>query len=100
MCDEDPLTKDDMQFTVLFNVARIRPGETLRETFALKSEVRTKNTGRDRQDLIVHIGFHVKWGLGLHKQISLYIVVNISSKQISLCWIFVAPLISLHRFRK
>ncbi|GAB0190408.1 cytosolic phospholipase A2 beta-like [Grus japonensis] len=39
VCDEDPLTKDDMQFTVLFNVARIRPGEVLRETFALKSEV-------------------------------------------------------------
>ncbi|NXP13209.1 PA24B phospholipase, partial [Thinocorus orbignyianus] len=38
VCDEDPLTKDDMQFTVLFNVARIRPGETVRETFALKSE--------------------------------------------------------------
>ncbi|KFV66208.1 Cytosolic phospholipase A2 beta, partial [Dryobates pubescens] len=43
VCDEDPLTKDDMQFTVLFNVARIRPGETVRETFALKSEVRTEN---------------------------------------------------------
>ncbi|XP_009573378.1 PREDICTED: cytosolic phospholipase A2 beta-like, partial [Fulmarus glacialis] len=41
VCDEDPLTKDDMQFTVLFNVARIRPGETLRETFALKSEKET-----------------------------------------------------------
>ncbi|NXW61705.1 PA24B phospholipase, partial [Eurystomus gularis] len=41
VCDEDPLTKDDMQFTVLFNVARIRPGELFRETFALKSEVRT-----------------------------------------------------------
>ncbi|CAN8215064.1 unnamed protein product [Coccothraustes coccothraustes] len=38
VCDEDALTKDDMQFTVLFNVARIRPGETIRETFALKSE--------------------------------------------------------------
>ncbi|NWU27523.1 PA24B phospholipase, partial [Dyaphorophyia castanea] len=38
VCDEDPLTKDDMQFTVLFNVARIRPGQTIRETFALKSE--------------------------------------------------------------
>uniref|UniRef100_A0A8C0I9M7 Phospholipase A2 n=1 Tax=Bubo bubo TaxID=30461 RepID=A0A8C0I9M7_BUBBB len=59
VCDEDPLTKDDMQFTVLFNVARIRPGETLRETFALKSEVRTENTGRGQQDLIVHISFHV-----------------------------------------
>uniref|UniRef100_A0A8C3KEZ3 Phospholipase A2 n=1 Tax=Calidris pygmaea TaxID=425635 RepID=A0A8C3KEZ3_9CHAR len=35
VCDEDPLTKDDMQFTVLFNVARIRPGETVRETFRL-----------------------------------------------------------------
>ncbi|XP_037995324.1 cytosolic phospholipase A2 beta-like isoform X1 [Motacilla alba alba] len=38
VCDEDALTKDDMQFTVLFNVARIRPGERIRETFALKSE--------------------------------------------------------------
>ncbi|KAJ7413473.1 cytosolic phospholipase A2 beta-like isoform X4 [Willisornis vidua] len=38
VCDEDPLTKDDMQFTVLFNIARVRPGETIRETFALKSE--------------------------------------------------------------
>eukprot|EP00075_Anas_platyrhynchos_P009063 XP_021134163.1 cytosolic phospholipase A2 beta isoform X7 [Anas platyrhynchos] len=38
VCDEDPLTKDDMQFTVLFNVARVRPGERVRETFALKSE--------------------------------------------------------------
>uniref|UniRef100_A0A8C9EL52 Phospholipase A2 n=1 Tax=Pavo cristatus TaxID=9049 RepID=A0A8C9EL52_PAVCR len=27
VCDEDPLTKDDMQFTVLFNIARVRPGE-------------------------------------------------------------------------
>ncbi|XP_035395983.1 cytosolic phospholipase A2 beta isoform X2 [Cygnus atratus] len=27
-----------MQFTVLFNVARVRPGERVRETFALKSE--------------------------------------------------------------
>uniref|UniRef100_A0A8C4UH95 Phospholipase A2 n=1 Tax=Falco tinnunculus TaxID=100819 RepID=A0A8C4UH95_FALTI len=52
VCDEDPLTKDDTQFTVLFNVARIRPGETLRETFALKSEVRTENTGSDWQDPI------------------------------------------------
>lgn len=47
VCDEDALTKDDMQFTVLFNVARIRPGETIRETFALKPEVRAENTGRD-----------------------------------------------------
>uniref|UniRef100_A0A803V8Q2 Phospholipase A2 n=1 Tax=Ficedula albicollis TaxID=59894 RepID=A0A803V8Q2_FICAL len=39
VCDEDSLTKDDMQFTVLFNVARLRPGETVRETFALKSEL-------------------------------------------------------------
>ncbi|KAJ7403166.1 hypothetical protein BTVI_79711 [Pitangus sulphuratus] len=38
VCDEDPVTKDDVQFTVLFNVARVRPGETIRETFALKSE--------------------------------------------------------------
>lgn len=60
MCDEDPVTKDDMQFTVLFNVARIRPGETVREIFALKSEVRAENTGRDQKDLLVHIVFHVK----------------------------------------
>ncbi|KFQ35024.1 Cytosolic phospholipase A2 beta, partial [Merops nubicus] len=60
VCDEDPLTKDDMQFTVLFNIARIRPGETVRETFTLKSEVRSENTGREWQD----IGSHVKWGLG------------------------------------
>uniref|UniRef100_A0A8C3U117 Phospholipase A2 n=1 Tax=Catharus ustulatus TaxID=91951 RepID=A0A8C3U117_CATUS len=59
VCDEDSLSKDDMQFTVLFNVARIRPGETIRETFALKSEVRAENTGRDGQDLIVLIVFHV-----------------------------------------
>uniref|UniRef100_A0A8C5U544 Phospholipase A2 n=1 Tax=Malurus cyaneus samueli TaxID=2593467 RepID=A0A8C5U544_9PASS len=39
VCDEDPLTKDDLQFTVLFNLARIRPGERVRETFALKSEL-------------------------------------------------------------
>nr|XP_009682973.1 PREDICTED: cytosolic phospholipase A2 beta [Struthio camelus australis] len=38
LCDEDPLTKDDMQFTVLFNVARVKPGKTVHETFALKSE--------------------------------------------------------------
>ncbi|POI25065.1 hypothetical protein CIB84_011185, partial [Bambusicola thoracicus] len=38
VCDEDPLTKDDMQFTVLFNIARVRPGERVREKFALKSE--------------------------------------------------------------
>ncbi|KFU91130.1 Cytosolic phospholipase A2 beta, partial [Chaetura pelagica] len=41
VCDEDPLTKDDLQFTVLFNIARVRPRETLRETFALKSEKET-----------------------------------------------------------
>uniref|UniRef100_A0A8C2YD69 Phospholipase A2 n=1 Tax=Coturnix japonica TaxID=93934 RepID=A0A8C2YD69_COTJA len=44
VCDEDPLTKDDMQFTVLFNIARVRPGERVREKFALKSEVRSENT--------------------------------------------------------
>lgn len=59
VCDEDSLSTDDMQFTVLFNVARIRPGETIRETFALKSEVRAENTGRDGRDLIVLIVFHV-----------------------------------------
>lgn len=57
VCDEDPLTKDDMQFTVLFNVARVRPGERVRETFALKSEVRTENTWTD---LTFHFGFCVR----------------------------------------
>uniref|UniRef100_A0A8B9DWE5 Phospholipase A2 n=1 Tax=Anser cygnoides TaxID=8845 RepID=A0A8B9DWE5_ANSCY len=57
VCDEDPLTKDDMQFTVLFNVARVRPGERVRETFALKSEVRTENTWTD---LAFHFGFCVR----------------------------------------
>ncbi|NWH76713.1 PA24B phospholipase, partial [Piaya cayana] len=45
VCDEDPFTKDDTQFTVLFNVDRVRPGETLHETFALKSEVRIEIHG-------------------------------------------------------
>uniref|UniRef100_A0A8B9PC63 Phospholipase A2 n=1 Tax=Apteryx owenii TaxID=8824 RepID=A0A8B9PC63_APTOW len=68
VCDEDPLTKDDMQFTVLFNVARVKPGKTVRETFALKSEVRTEISGRAHQDIAVCIGSHVKWGLASPKQ--------------------------------
>ncbi|NXA77725.1 PA24B phospholipase, partial [Thryothorus ludovicianus] len=51
VCDEDSLTKDDMQFTVLFNVARIRPGQTIRETFALKSE--TENCSKKWESLEV-----------------------------------------------
>ncbi|KAM9149391.1 cytosolic phospholipase A2 epsilon-like [Pangshura tecta] len=36
--DEDPLTKDDLFFTVLFDVAEVRPGETVHTTFTLNSE--------------------------------------------------------------
>ncbi|CAM4588236.1 unnamed protein product, partial [Caretta caretta] len=36
--DEDSLTKDDAQFTVLFDVAKVRPGEVIYKIFSLKSE--------------------------------------------------------------
>ncbi|CAM5151117.1 unnamed protein product [Natator depressus] len=36
--DEDSLTKDDEQFTVLFDVAKVRPGEVIYKIFSLKSE--------------------------------------------------------------
>lgn len=44
--DKDPVTKDDIQFTVLFDVANVRPGVVAHETFSLKSEVRTEISGR------------------------------------------------------
>ncbi|XP_019406918.1 PREDICTED: cytosolic phospholipase A2 beta-like [Crocodylus porosus] len=36
--DKDLVTKDDIQFTVLFDVANVRPGVVAHETFSLKSE--------------------------------------------------------------
>ncbi|XP_060616811.2 cytosolic phospholipase A2 beta [Anolis sagrei] len=38
VCDADPVTSDDIQFTVLFDLAKIRPGATDREIFSLKPE--------------------------------------------------------------
>ncbi|XP_044292791.1 cytosolic phospholipase A2 delta-like [Varanus komodoensis] len=37
--DEDPLTKDDLLFTVLFDVGEVKPGETFLVNFILNSEV-------------------------------------------------------------
>ncbi|XP_025044109.2 cytosolic phospholipase A2 beta isoform X2 [Pelodiscus sinensis] len=36
--DDDSFTKEDEQFTVLFDVAKIRPGEVVHEVFSLNSE--------------------------------------------------------------
>ncbi|POI36125.1 hypothetical protein CIB84_000129, partial [Bambusicola thoracicus] len=47
--DENTITKDDLLFTVLFDVAKIQLGETVRLTFQLNPEVRNKKvlpTGR------------------------------------------------------
>lgn len=47
--DENTITKDDLLFTVLFDVAKIQLGETVRLTFQLNPEVRNKTvlpTGR------------------------------------------------------
>uniref|UniRef100_A0A8B9DV12 Phospholipase A2 n=1 Tax=Anser cygnoides TaxID=8845 RepID=A0A8B9DV12_ANSCY len=40
--DENAITKDDLLFTVLFDVAKIQLGETVRLTFRLNPEVRNK----------------------------------------------------------
>ncbi|NWI70360.1 PA24E phospholipase, partial [Todus mexicanus] len=47
--DENEITKDDLLFTVLFDVAKIQLGETVRLTFQLNPKVRNKTalvTGR------------------------------------------------------
>ncbi|XP_050811955.1 cytosolic phospholipase A2 beta-like [Gopherus flavomarginatus] len=36
--DDDSLTKDDPQFTVMFDIAKVRPGEVAYEIFSSKSE--------------------------------------------------------------
>lgn len=40
--DENAITKDDLLFTVLFDVAKIQLGETVHLTFRLNPEVRNK----------------------------------------------------------
>uniref|UniRef100_A0A8D0G906 Phospholipase A2 n=1 Tax=Sphenodon punctatus TaxID=8508 RepID=A0A8D0G906_SPHPU len=37
--DEDPVTKDDLLFTILFDIAEIRPGERVHTTFTVNSKV-------------------------------------------------------------
>ncbi|XP_062974525.1 cytosolic phospholipase A2 beta-like [Elgaria multicarinata webbii] len=38
VCDADPVTKDDMQFIVHYDLAKIQPGDTVLEIFSLKPE--------------------------------------------------------------
>ncbi|KAH0620632.1 hypothetical protein JD844_021291, partial [Phrynosoma platyrhinos] len=38
VCDADPITRDDTQFTVLFDLAKIQPGATELEIFSLRPE--------------------------------------------------------------
>jgi len=48
--DENAIAKDDLLFTVLFDVAKIQLGETVRLTFQLNPKVRNKTafgTGRN-----------------------------------------------------
>lgn len=42
--DENIVTKDDLLFTVLFDVAKIQLGETVRLTFQLNPKVRNKTS--------------------------------------------------------
>uniref|UniRef100_A0A8C0GHX7 Phospholipase A2 n=1 Tax=Chelonoidis abingdonii TaxID=106734 RepID=A0A8C0GHX7_CHEAB len=70
--DEDPLTKSDLLFTVLFDVAEVRPGETVHATFILNSEVRTEIPGRNGEFLsdwlmeLFLFTFHHGFGNTLH----------------------------------
>uniref|UniRef100_A0A8C3S1V8 Phospholipase A2 n=1 Tax=Chelydra serpentina TaxID=8475 RepID=A0A8C3S1V8_CHESE len=59
--DDDSLTKDDAQFTVLFDVAKVRPGEVVYEIFSLKSEVRTEISGELSRMLLSHLLLVVTW---------------------------------------
>ncbi|XP_061467329.1 cytosolic phospholipase A2 beta-like isoform X2 [Rhineura floridana] len=38
VCDADPVTKDDVQFVILFDLAKVRPGVTDLELFSIKPE--------------------------------------------------------------
>lgn len=38
--DQDVVTKDDLLFTVVYDTVKIRPGDTVYESFILNSEVR------------------------------------------------------------
>lgn len=42
--DQDVVSKDDHIFTVLYDIAKARPGETVYECFILNPEVRTEMT--------------------------------------------------------
>uniref|UniRef100_A0A8D2KX82 Phospholipase A2 n=1 Tax=Varanus komodoensis TaxID=61221 RepID=A0A8D2KX82_VARKO len=42
--DHDVVTKDDLLFTVVYDIAKVRPGETLHENFILNSEVKIDTT--------------------------------------------------------
>uniref|UniRef100_A0A8B9PMY5 Phospholipase A2 n=1 Tax=Apteryx owenii TaxID=8824 RepID=A0A8B9PMY5_APTOW len=53
--DENAVTKDDLLFTVLFDVAKIQLGETVHLTFQLNPQVRNKTalaTGRIQKDFL------------------------------------------------
>lgn len=43
--DQDTITKDDLLFTVIYDIAKVRPGKTICENFILNSEVRSELTG-------------------------------------------------------
>uniref|UniRef100_A0A672TMF4 Phospholipase A2 n=1 Tax=Strigops habroptila TaxID=2489341 RepID=A0A672TMF4_STRHB len=50
--DENAVTKDDLLFTVFFDVAKIQLGETVRLTFQLNPKVRNKTctSGKEKKD--------------------------------------------------
>uniref|UniRef100_A0A8C4WBK0 Phospholipase A2 n=1 Tax=Gopherus evgoodei TaxID=1825980 RepID=A0A8C4WBK0_9SAUR len=72
--DDDSLTKDDPQFTVMFDIAKVRPGEVAYEIFSSKSEVRTEILGELSRMLPSHLNTENHCGLGyfplsLHKEL-------------------------------
>uniref|UniRef100_A0A8C0GGM0 Phospholipase A2 n=1 Tax=Chelonoidis abingdonii TaxID=106734 RepID=A0A8C0GGM0_CHEAB len=63
--DDNSLTKDDPQFTVMFDVAQVRPGEVAYEIFSSKSEVRNEILGENTEN---HCGLGY-FLLSLHKEL-------------------------------
>uniref|UniRef100_A0A493TAB3 Phospholipase A2 n=1 Tax=Anas platyrhynchos platyrhynchos TaxID=8840 RepID=A0A493TAB3_ANAPP len=51
--DENAITKDDLLFTVLFDVAKIQLGETVHLTFRLNPEVRNKIPVATERELVI-----------------------------------------------
>lgn len=51
--DEDVATKDDLLFTVAYDVAKVKPGETVHEKLTFNSEVRPKMISRAGKDAAV-----------------------------------------------